>query len=528
MAVQLNDEQVDQLTSLIKNSFRVRPNQDPVYVDLSGNLARVRSKQHQVIFGRRGSGKSCLLVHFHRTVAQEDDTLSIYIESDDLKRLGYPDVLIRLLLRITEEVAEATRGRVARFLRRKRSPLWRQAEALRELLDLADESEITKETRQERSRGAEANVSGHGAGGGMSTAQTASEGLTSSFKAEKLAGLEKRIPDFKQTLQDEFAKTNFRLGAVIVDDFYLFDREIQPDVLDYLHRLLRGTDLYLKLGTVRHRTTLMRTNGQEIGIDPAEDVEQINLDRTFERVEETKEFLELMLDSMAQKVGITSASEFISADGLLQLTLASGGVPRDYLNTLVEAVPAARGLGQQRVTPRSIYKGAGRLAYRNKLANLRKDAGDDARPIERVFTDLATFCLKEEKKTGFLIGQEQVMSHPDEHEIIQQLMDFKLIHVIEPDTSAASGRSGRFEAYTLDFSLFMEPRLRGIRHIEFWKTDAQRRREGVREAPHYSLERARGAADRDITEPTESFLESLQDEIGEHQGVSESSEATLF
>jgi hypothetical protein len=525
----LTDERIDRFTSLIKDSFRVRPNQDPVYVDLSGNLARVRSKQHQVIFGRRGSGKSCLLVHFHRSVAQSDKTLSIYIESDDLKRLGYPDVLIRLLLRITEEVADATRGRVGRFLRRKRSDLWKQADVLREFLDLAEESDVTKEIREERVRGAEAGAGSHGATGKLNATNTSGEGLTSSYKAEKLAALERRIPDFKQTLQDEFAKTKYRSGAVIVDDFYLFDREIQPDILDYLHRLLRGTDLYLKLGTVRHRTTLMRTNGQEIGIDPAEDVEQINLDRTFEHVDETKQFLELMLDSMAKKVGINSADEFISPDGLLQLTLASGGVPRDYLNTLVEAVPAARGMGQQRVTPKSIYKGAGRLAYRNKLANLRKDTGNDANPIERVFVDLATFCLKEEKKTGFLISQDEVMTYPDGHEIIQQLMDFKLIHVIEPDTSAASGRTGRFEAYTLDFSLFMEPRLRGIRHIEFWKTDERRRREGVRESPHYALERAELATTSTATEPTESILEALQDDIGEEQpGGDVEPEGTLF
>ena len=66
-------------------------------------------------------------------------------------------------------------------------------------------------------------------------------------------------------------------------------------------------------------------------------------------------------------------------------------------------------------------------------------------------------------------------------------MDFKLIHVIESDTSAASGRSGRYEAYTLDFALFMEPRLRGIEHIEFWKTDDQRRRVGVERLPSIHL-----------------------------------------
>ena len=41
------------------------------------------------------------------------------------------------------------------------------------------------------------------------------------------------------------------------------------------------------------------------------------------------------------------------------------------------------------------------------------------------------------------VSQSEVGSHEVEHEVIQQLMDFKLIHVIEPDTSAASGRTGR-------------------------------------------------------------------------------------
>ena len=512
--VGLADERIDSLTGLIKDSFRVRPNQDPVYVDVSGNLDRISAAQHQIVFGRRGSGKSCLLVHFHRTIAPEKDILTVYIDSDELKRLGYPDALIRLLLRITEDVATATRGRIARFFHRKRSPLWSQAEKLRALLDLAEESEVTHQVQQDETAGAEGGVNAPGVRTGLNASSRRTEGMTSSFKARKLEALERALPDFKRVLQEQFQRSRFKTGAVIVDDFYLFDRDIQPDVIDYLHRLLRGTDLYLKLGTVRHRTSLQRSNGQTIGVDLNEDVEELSLDRTFEHVDSTREFLELMLDSMARKADLETASAFISPEGRLALALASGGVPRDYLNTLVEAVPVARSLGQQRVTPRTVYKGAGRLSYRTKLANLRDDVGADAKAIELVFADLARFCLKEERKTGFLVSQEEVQTHPDEHEIIQQLMDFKLVHIIEPDTSAASGRTGRFEAYTLDFSLFMEPRLRGIKHIEFWKTDEQRRREGVREAPHYSLERAQAAATGDTVDASERVLEDLEREVG--------------
>jgi hypothetical protein len=78
----LDDQRIDKLIALIKNSFRVRPNQDPIYVDIGGHLSRVGSPQIQVIFGRRGSGKSCLLVHFHNKAASHD-AYSAYIDADE-------------------------------------------------------------------------------------------------------------------------------------------------------------------------------------------------------------------------------------------------------------------------------------------------------------------------------------------------------------------------------------------------------------------------------------------------------------
>jgi hypothetical protein len=222
-----------------------------------------------------------------------------------------------------------------------------------------------------------------------------------------------------------------------------------------------------------------------------------------------------MLDSMAAKVGLNDFCEtHFSDDGLLALTLASGGVPRDFLNIFVEAVSAARDTGAKRLTPKPIYKGAGRVSYRTKLVNLRSDVGTEATGLEMLFTDLTTYCLKEKRKTAFLVAQEDAAKYKDEHELIQQLMDFKLVHVIEPDTSAASGRPGRYEAYTLDFALFMEPRLRNIEHAEFWKIDDQRRRRGLREAPVYSLERARGVLAGRATRTVEEAISGIQADAG--------------
>jgi energy-coupling factor transporter ATP-binding protein EcfA2 len=194
----LQDQRLDDLMALIKDSFRVRPNQDPIYVDVGGNLPRVRGKQHQVIFGRRGSGKSCLLVHFHRTASEEIRT--IYIDADEIKRLGYPDILIRLLLTITEELPGPRRNWFQRVTRRPVTPLERQAHELRGLLDLAERADVSEEQKEERERRAEANVSQGPAKVGVGATSTAGTARTSTFKEEKLDTLERHFQDYKLSI----------------------------------------------------------------------------------------------------------------------------------------------------------------------------------------------------------------------------------------------------------------------------------------------------------------------------------------
>jgi hypothetical protein len=252
-------------------------------------------------------------------------------------------------------------------------------------------------------------------------------------------------------------------------------------------------------------------------VELGQDVEELDLDRTLYDITSTRNYLAQMLDSMAQQVGLEYFSTvYFSQDGLLALTLASGGVPRHYLTTLVEAIAVARSAKSTKwITPTSVYKGA-RVTLRAKLTALREDVGADAMTLESVFQDLVNFCLKTEKKTAFLISHDEI-AVPEMapiYELLKQLVDFKLIHLIEPDTSAASGRTGRFEAYTLDFALFMEPRLRGIELVEFWATDEQRRRRGLREAPIYPLSRALTIAAAGPPVQTEALIDELPAQVG--------------
>ncbi len=506
----LSNPEVIQLTNLIKDSFRIRPNHNPDYVDFSGHLMRFKACQHQVVFGRRGSGKSCLFVHFLHDSDANNGILPIYIEGDEFKRLTYPDLLVRLLLHIFESMPAANQQ--WRHWIRRPNVIQKTIDDLREVLSQAEEASVRQTDGEESEAQGELSRGPMKVGGKKS----AKHERQSEFVEQKLDHLERYLGDYKQALSAHLKNSKYDSAFILLDDFYLIPRSRQPDVIDYLHRLVRGTDFYLKIGTVRHRTTIVRNEENTIGVELHQDVEEINLDRTLEDLDSTSEYLSEMLGSAAYNVGLDNPSEILfNPEAFHSLVLASGGVPRDFLNIFVEAILSATSDGNDRwITPTYIWKGASRLSYRTKLNNLKDEGVSDASPLEKLYRDIISFSLKEKRKTAFLISQEQAQEFPEIHELIQQLMDFKLIHIIEPDTSAASGRKGRYEAYTLDFSLFMEPRLRNIEHVEFWKVDDDRRKVGLREAPDYDLGRALNAINDENSSAT------IEDTLREADGAS--------
>lgn len=520
--IQLDDKRLKKLERLIRESFRVRDNRTPVYVDVAGNLDRIALRQHQIVFGRRGSGKSCLLVYYRHKVAPEENVHSAYILADTIKTLEYPDVLLRLLLAIFQGLPKRSAGkRLKARLFSESDPVQEVVKELKGLLSLpsASKLKVTKDAASGLKDSAGATVGTKGIGGSLDSEQSSSESTQEVRESDerKVREIENRLPDYKSVIQDRIEESSAEFAVFIIDDFYLIDSGVQPNVIDYIHRLLRDTDLYFKVGTVRHRTRLLETTPLHIGIQIQQDVDGFNLDQTLEDLGQTGAYLGTMLRELGKQVGIEEdVLSIMSEEASKDLVLLSGGVPRDYLNIFVGGLDrAARTPKRKNLTPTDLRRAAAALSNETKLKDLRTDAGSEVPALEALFVDVVKFCLTEKRKTAFLVPLEQKAAYADAHELMQQLMDFKLIHLVDPSTSAASGRPGRYEAYTLDFALFMEPRKRNIEIVRFWETDDQRRRVKLREAPVYDLKRAAGiiAQEGDVrAEEAIEIVESTEDE----------------
>jgi hypothetical protein len=59
--------------------------------------------------------------------------------------------------------------------------------------------------------------------------------------------IDARLPDYKAAIQEALSESGAPFAVYVVDDFYLINPKHHAEVIDYLHRLLRDTDLYLKI-----------------------------------------------------------------------------------------------------------------------------------------------------------------------------------------------------------------------------------------------------------------------------------------
>jgi len=110
---------------------------------------------------------------------------------------------------------------------------------------------------------------------------------------------------------------------LFLDDLYHIRRTDQPQVIDYFHRIAKGSNLWLKIGTIRHRTSWYLHGDPPVGVKLGDDADEIDLDLTLEKYSLAKEFLTKVLRSFVNDcVGLTS-SQILNEGAMDRLVLAS-------------------------------------------------------------------------------------------------------------------------------------------------------------------------------------------------------------
>ena len=503
----LSSGSVDKLEIMIEEATRSTDQGVKRFIEpAQGTLSRAVARRPHIVFGRRGSGKSSLL---RKAVADltVDRRPIAFVDLESFKGHSYPDVLISILIqtlrRFSEwlDTAAVNPANKTSFWQKvfgakpKRNPFDRkQTQALSERLkrEIEDLTQVLlqQETIETRTRTLATHADQNTAGGGIAlgagtgnsahldakrTSTTASEQeISESFTRSKLELLHRRIIEYQQIFRDMSALSSGD-SYLVLDDLYHIKRSDQARVIDYFHRLGKSANLWIKIGTIRHRSTWYLNGDPPIGMKIGDDADEIDLDLTLERYDQAKAFLLRILRGFFDTAQL--AIDEILTDGALdRLVLASGGVARDFLNIFRRSISIAR---NRKAEPRGskigvedVNEAAGEYdTY--KREELNQDTQDDEAAIEREFSNVRDFCLNSANANCFLIEKD---ARQDLYEKIEVLTDLRLIHKVRSRVTTSSRPGKIYEAYMLDVSQYTASRKkRELEIIAFWRADSTER-----------------------------------------------------
>lgn len=487
----LASAEVDALLVLCEEVMRATPEGARRFIEPApGVLARAKSQQHNIIFGRRGSGKSTLLRKAAADLTTDRRPIA-FVDMETFKGHSYPDVLISVLIKTLMEFEKWLEGAATNpanktsYWRRlfgttpKRPPFNRAAtdtlkERLRKLIvDLEGQlrspetSNNQKKTTvvDEKSVGGEISTSakfGESGAAAKATLGTKAVGTIeeqSTYVSHKVEYLHQNIILFQNFFQD-LAKLSDGPAFLILDDLYHIRRVDQAKVIDYFHRIAKGNGVWLKVGTIKHRSQWYQHSDPPMGMKLGDDAREINLDISLEKFETLREFLKKVLTSLIDEKPPLAMKDLINVTAIDRLILASGGVTRDFVGIFSNSIAIARNRGSEhhrgpKIGAEDVNLAAGEYDP-NKREEFKLDTDDDRDQLEAAFDRLVEFCTEKSKCNVFLVSQKLAGPVRD---AIDQLIDLRLIHPVKSRVTLKRGAIGElFEAYMLDLSQYTASR----------------------------------------------------------------------
>jgi hypothetical protein len=420
----LVDPRINHLIEVLNARSRTSEQQPSLrYIrDVSQTLNVATSRRHHLIFGRRGVGKTALMLETKRVVESRGGTI-LWINVQTIRNLSAYDAFLTTAARICEIPNLTYAGRLSKPLSVERSSKIQQR-----IIALLD--------------------------AGANKQQ-----------------VDRLIPELHQIIKLFGQETQADLYLFLDDIHYMAMKE-QPLYLDMIHSITRDNAVWIKAAGIKHQSRWFMDD-PPTGLQTGHDAAIINLDVTLEQPAKAKQFLSDILKTYTDEVKLGSVLGTISREAFDRLVLASGGVPRDFLVLSATAIQVARQRPKAKTAGvQDVNEAAGQIAQ-TKLQELEDDAASSLEKADSRVSALNTlreFLLIQRQVTYFRIDFQDKEAHPKEYELMQSLMDLRLIHLINAGLSDEREAGRRSEVYMLDLSQFSGTRFRrNLKVLDFTK-----------------------------------------------------------
>lgn len=450
------------------------------FVEAGSLFTLLSSPDHQVMYGRRGTGKTHALKYLGEDVRDKGDH-SIYVDMRTIGSNGglYSDTNIPITERGTRLLVDTLvaihDGLIDLALERgdQDYEMGASYELLDQLGGAISEVRVTGPVEQELTTAAERSdeQTAHFELGASSTPLSVGAGATSrAARREELRVLESGTVEHRvhfgsmtRTLTRTLQALPVGRVWVLLDEWSEVPLDLQPLLADLIRRcILPVREITVKIGAIEQRShfRVRRPTGDflgfEIGADVAADV---NLDDFMvfgNDRDRAKAFFKELFFKHIQAVMAEEASPETPRDGgefvrraftqqtaLSELVRAAEGVPRDAINV---AMLAAMRAGSDQIGVPHVRRAAQDWYQRDKGRAV--EANPQASALLHWIIDEV---IGERQARGFLL-----LPADANHPLIRDLYDARILHIIKRGYSAQDEPGVRYDVFQLDYGCYVD------------------------------------------------------------------------
>ena len=448
------------------------------FVDV-GILPQVKSRNNQVIHGRRGTGKTHILKKLQTDIGGESNTLVVYLDARSLGSTSqfsdpslpirqrciclFRDFLAEIYNSLLEHVTDVKNRAEGAF-----EPLHKFGEFISNPVYAADKQEITKR---------EMNLSG------SETATTLKLGMpknssvqfgdkeTNSNESETTTTATVRKED-KVIFPELHSHLNDVLKAAGAHMFILFDEwsslpmDIQPYLAEFIRRgILPNPEITIKIASLEYRSQFVAhlPEGRAFGIELGSDISaSLDVDDYY-IYDKSPKFVteafgdilfrhltsELPDDYLQSKHGVANASQlqskmFTERATFVELVRAAEGVARDLINIFTSAFFDAHRRKLERIDRKAVVEAARQWYEKDKQKDLAEE-------LKEVLGRIVKEVIGSRKARSFLLPREL-----EKHPTIQRLFDMRVLHLMHRGYADKENPGVRYNIYTLDYGTYVD------------------------------------------------------------------------
>ncbi len=447
------------------------------YVE-TGVLPQVTNFGHQILYGRRGTGKTHVLQVLGAQMEELENVFHIYL---DVRLLGSAHMftdstqpLAPRCIALFKDLLGLLQGRLLDIA----TDPDRDGRGLQEVDDLAHyitakTAEVTsrevKTTRQD-AEGSQAGlrfgVSSTGPSADVNLGSTSNRTNTDEVSYSEALRETVVYSEIYRVLDTALEAMGVEHLVLLIDEWTSIPTELQPFIAEFLKRsVLPSNRITVKIGSLEYRSRFSLPQpggGNMVGFELGPDI-TANLDlddyyvyeRNPARVEEIfgavlyKHVVSGLDQEVLDEHGIRDAAAFRSRffterDTFVELVRAGEGVVRDFLGIFGSSFFRATRSGRNRIDLRSVEDAARDWYETDKSASLSEEQHV---ALRRLIDDV----IGTRQTKMFMLSREQA-----DHPMILSLFDLRLLHLIERGYSDKENPGLRYNIYALDYGTYVE------------------------------------------------------------------------